>query len=79
MKPWFINLQLRFSASTGETGSEKSMHMGALGQLTGERSGPDIVRDGEEKSIVEGKFDISKLSQLQQLLLNLNIPQDNSN
>lgn len=42
---------------TGETGAGKSLIVGALGMLLGERAATDRVRNGAEKATVEGVFD----------------------
>ena len=44
---------------TGETGAGKSIIVGALGLLIGERASSDLVRSGAEKATVEGVFDVS--------------------
>jgi DNA repair protein RecN (Recombination protein N) len=41
---------------TGETGAGKSILVGALGALLGERLPKDIIRSGADKAIVEGIF-----------------------
>lgn len=43
---------------TGETGAGKSLIVGALGMLLGERAASDRVRAGTEKATVEGVFDL---------------------
>jgi len=43
---------------TGETGAGKSLIVGALGMLLGERAASDRVRSGTEKATVEGVFDV---------------------
>jgi len=43
---------------TGETGAGKSLVVGALSLLLGERASTDIVRSGAESATVEGRFDI---------------------
>lgn len=43
---------------TGETGAGKSIIVGALGLLIGERASSDLVRSGADKATVEGVFDI---------------------
>lgn len=43
---------------TGETGAGKSILIGALGLLLGERASTETVRKGAGKSIVEGIFDV---------------------
>jgi len=58
-----VDFSAGFSVITGETGAGKSVLLGAIGQLLGERAGADIIRDGEDKAIVEGRFDISALDE----------------
>ncbi len=41
---------------TGETGSGKSIIVDSLGVLTGTRASSDLVKEGEEKALVEGLF-----------------------
>lgn len=43
---------------TGETGAGKSIVVGALSLLLGERASADVVRAGEERATVEGAFDV---------------------
>lgn len=43
---------------TGETGAGKSLVVGALSLLLGERATSEIVRAGAERASVEGRFDI---------------------
>jgi DNA repair protein RecN (Recombination protein N) len=43
---------------TGETGAGKSIIVGALSVLVGERASTDVVRTGAEKATVEGVFDL---------------------
>lgn len=53
---------------TGETGAGKSLIVGALGMLLGERAASDRVRSGAEKATVEGVFDARELAQVRALL-----------
>ncbi len=43
---------------TGETGAGKSLIVGALGMLLGERAAADRVRSGTDKALVEGVFEL---------------------
>ena len=43
---------------TGETGAGKSIIVGALSLLLGERASTDVVRDGAERASVDAVFDI---------------------
>ena len=47
-----------FNVLSGETGAGKSIIVGALGFLLGERANTDLVRTGAERATVEGVFDI---------------------
>jgi DNA repair protein RecN (Recombination protein N) len=47
-----------FNVLTGETGAGKSIIVGALGLLVGDRAATDLVRTGAERATVEGVFDI---------------------
>lgn len=44
---------------TGETGAGKSLLVGALSLLLGERASSEVVRAGEEKATVEAGFDVT--------------------
>jgi DNA repair protein RecN (Recombination protein N) len=57
-----------FNVLSGETGAGKSIIVGALGLLLGERSSADAVRTGAEKALVEGVFDGSGNGPLQAML-----------
>jgi DNA repair protein RecN (Recombination protein N) len=51
-----------FNVLSGETGAGKSIIVGALGFLLGERGSSDLIRTGADKATVEGVFDISERS-----------------
>ncbi len=53
-----LPLAAGFNVLTGETGAGKSIIVGALGLLIGERASSDLVRTGAEKATVEGVFDL---------------------
>lgn len=42
---------------TGETGAGKSILIGALSMILGERASTEVVRSGAKKAIIEGQFD----------------------
>jgi DNA repair protein RecN (Recombination protein N) len=50
-----------FNVLSGETGAGKSIIVGALGLLLGERASADLIRSGAEKATVEGVFDVTKV------------------
>src|SRR5438477_8663749 len=53
-----------FNVLSGETGAGKSIIVGALGLLLGERASADLIRSGTEKATVEGVFDIANLKEI---------------
>lgn len=57
-----IDFQKGFSVITGETGAGKSIILGALGLLLGDRADKEVVMEGASKCIVEGHFDITNLN-----------------
>lgn len=48
-----------FSVITGETGAGKSIILGALSLILGQRADTKAIKQGESKCIIEGAFDIS--------------------
>jgi DNA repair protein RecN (Recombination protein N) len=50
-----------FNVLSGETGAGKSIIVGALGLLLGERASADLIRSGADKATVEGVFDIANV------------------
>ena len=58
---------------TGETGAGKSLIIGALGMLLGERAAADRVRQGADRATVEGVFDIAAQHNLLEQLDTLGI------
>jgi DNA repair protein RecN (Recombination protein N) len=54
-----LPLAAGFNVLTGETGAGKSIIVGALGFLLGERGTADLIRTGADKASVEGIFDVS--------------------
>jgi DNA repair protein RecN (Recombination protein N) len=57
-----------FNVLTGETGAGKSIIVGALGLLLGERASADLIRTGAEKAVVEGVFDVAERADLRAFL-----------
>ena len=56
-----IDFEKGFTVITGETGSGKSIILGALGLLLGQRADVGVLFDKEKKCIVEATFDIKDL------------------
>ena len=50
-----------YSVITGETGAGKSIILGALGLLLGQRADAKAIKSGEKKCSVEGSFQIEGL------------------
>lgn len=56
-----ITFDSGFVVITGETGAGKSIMLGALGLLLGQRADTQVLSDKERKCVVEATFDISGL------------------
>ncbi|QUT75893.1 DNA repair protein RecN [Bacteroides salyersiae] len=54
-----IRFETGFSVITGETGAGKSIILGAIGLLLGQRADVKAIRQGASKCIIEARFDIS--------------------
>ena len=54
-----IKFESGFSVITGETGAGKSIILGAIGLLLGQRADIKSIRQGETKCVIEAHFDIS--------------------
>ncbi|MDR1633317.1 MAG: DNA repair protein RecN [Dysgonamonadaceae bacterium] len=54
-----INFPAGFSVITGETGAGKSIILGALSLILGQRADAKSIKQGSDKCLVEGVFDIS--------------------
>lgn len=57
-----ISFDHGFTVITGETGAGKSILLGALSLILGNRADTDVLYDKTRKCIVEGTFNISNLS-----------------
>ena len=49
-----------FSVITGETGAGKSIILGAIGLLKGQRADSKLIKGGAEKCVIEAHFDLSR-------------------
>lgn len=54
-----IDFESGFSVITGETGAGKSIILGAIGLLLGQRADVKSIRQGEKKCIIEARFHIA--------------------
>ncbi len=57
-----IDFKAGMSVLTGETGAGKSIIMGALSLVQGQRADTRVIREGEQKSVVEAVFDLKNYS-----------------
>lgn len=57
-----LNIELHpgFSVITGETGAGKSIILGAIGLLLGQRADSKTIKQGADKCIIEAHFDLSR-------------------
>ena len=57
-----LNIELHpgFSVITGETGAGKSIILGALGLLLGQRADSKVIKQGTDRCIMEAHFDLSR-------------------
>ncbi len=67
-----------FNVLTGETGAGKSIIVGALGLLLGERASADVIRTGADRATVEGTFDVDERPEIRALLDQHGIDADES-
>ena len=58
-----IDLSSQLSVITGETGAGKSIIMGALGLILGDRADSTVCRDASQKCFIEGIFQLSNTKQ----------------
>ncbi|MFO7890063.1 MAG: DNA repair protein RecN [bacterium] len=66
-----VNFEKGLNILTGETGAGKSIIIGALGALLGDKVDKDFIRQGKSKAVVEGSFRVS--DQLINSIKNLNV------
>ena len=55
-----ISLYEGFSVITGETGAGKSIILGAIALLLGQRADSKTIKQGAEKCVIEANFDLSR-------------------
>lgn len=72
-----LNIQLYpgFSVITGETGAGKSIILGAIGLLLGNRADTKSIKAGRSKCIIEAHFDLSRYH-MEQFFIDNNIDVD---
>ena len=57
-----IEFHTGFSVITGETGAGKSIILGAIGLLLGQRADSKTIKQGADRCIIEAHFDLSRYS-----------------
>ena len=55
-----IHFDKGFSVITGETGAGKSIILGALSLVLGQRADGKSIKNGSEKCVIEAVFDITQ-------------------
>jgi DNA repair protein RecN (Recombination protein N) len=58
-----VELDPGFCAWTGETGAGKSLLLGAIGLLLGDRGSADLIRAGQDELRVTGRFELTRTEQ----------------
>jgi DNA repair protein RecN (Recombination protein N) len=69
-----VELQPGFCAWTGETGAGKSLLLGALGLLLGERGSADLLRAGADELRITGRFELESPELRREVEAALNAP-----
>jgi len=64
-----VNFTRGLNIITGETGAGKSILIGGLKLILGERAQTDALRTGSKKAIVEGVFDLTGLAAVENILV----------
>jgi len=71
-----LDLKPGLNVLSGETGAGKSIIVGALSLLLGERASSQAVRKGADKAVVEAAFDVSESPELEGRLAELGLSGD---
>ena len=71
-----IDFTSGFSVITGETGAGKSIIIGAISLILGQRADVSILFNKTKKCVIEGSFDISQL-ELKEFFINNELDEDN--
>ncbi len=68
-----LSFESGLNVLTGETGAGKSVIVGAISQLLGEKADKDDIRSGASLAVVEGQFDISNWPYIRKMVNALDI------
>lgn len=71
-----LELHTGMTTLTGETGAGKSILLGALGLVLGDRASPSAVRDGAERAEISAVFDVSTVRDATEWLQDHSMDQD---
>ena len=71
-----LELSPGLNVLTGETGAGKSIIIGAVGLILGERGSADVVRSDAESAIIEAAVDVSQNSSAQYLLKEIDLAEE---
>ncbi|HYW90070.1 MAG TPA: DNA repair protein RecN [Chloroflexota bacterium] len=63
-----VDWQPGLNVITGETGAGKSIIIDAVGALLGDRLGPEVVRSGADRALIEGVFSVDGQADLAAIL-----------
>src|SRR5689334_15326588 len=63
-----LELASGFNAISGETGAGKSIIIGALNLVLGERADRDLIRTGADSCAVEAVFDVRRVRKIGKIL-----------
>ncbi len=69
-----VDFRSGLNVITGETGAGKSVIMGALGMLMGERADKSLIRSGSEQCVVEAVFQVGDTKCIDALLDEVGLP-----
>jgi DNA repair protein RecN (Recombination protein N) len=69
-----LRLEPGLNVFSGETGAGKSIIVGALSLLLGERASSQVVRKGADRAVVEAAFDVAGMEDLETRLAELGFP-----
>src|SRR6476659_2650306 len=72
-----IDFSDKLNVITGETGAGKSILVGALGLILGERADASVIPDKEKKCFVEGTFDPPDNTEVMQFFTRYDIEHEN--
>ena len=73
-----VTFHPRFNIITGETGAGKSILVGALGLVLGERADSNVLRDNGKKCIVEANFHSKISKEIKEFFLQEDLDADES-